>query len=479
MAVTGAFNTPPLKRNGQIGRRLVLTFVAFVLILIGGSGWFAYRLIRVSLERQMSERLVAVALLVTEGLDQVHRLEPGYEGGSLHRALTARIRRARDMVGARRVYVFDRRGFSLLDSEPGVPIGREYVRLRVDRAELASAWAGRPAHSVLFQDEDGVYYKSGYAPVFSGGDVVAVVGVDIGAAFLETIEDFGRSMLSLGVVSMLVTVGIGLGLARTLTGPIGRLVAAARTIGRGNLEAVVSVPSRDELGYLAETMEEMRRKILARDEQLRQMLAGVAHEIRNPLGGIELYAGLIVADLADGDPRKAHIQKVIGEVRTLNRVITEFMDFARPSLAELVDVDVAHQLEEAIFLLAPEMEQAGVSCSRNISNGLFVKGDADQVKRALVNLMKNAIQAMPDGGELTVSASRQGERVLLEIGDTGVGMDEDVRFRLFEPFFTTREKGSGLGLAIVHKTIETHGGEVQVESASGKGTVFRVMLPAC
>ena len=324
-----------------------------------------------------------------------------------------------------------------------------------------------------------MYYKSGYAPVFSGGDVVAVVGVDIGAAFLETIEDFGRSMLSLGVVSMLVTVGIGLGLARTLTGPIGRLVAAARTIGRGNLEAVVSVPSRDELGYLAETMEEMRRKILARDEQLRQMLAGVAHEIRNPLGGIELYAGLIVADLADGDPRKAHIQKVIGEVRTLNRVITEFMDFARPSLAELVDVDVAHQLEEAIFLLAPEMEQAGVSCSRNISNGLFVKGDADQVKRALVNLMKNAIQAMPDGGELTVSASRQGERVLLEIGDTGVGMDEDVRFRLFEPFFTTREKGSGLGLAIVHKTIETHGGEVQVESASGKGTVFRVMLPAC
>ncbi len=139
-------------------------------------------------------------------------------------------------------------------------------------------------------------YMTGYAPVWSGDRIVAAVGVDIGAAYVDTIRVFKRSVYVFAGVGVLLTVVVGLILARTITRPIQKLVAAAREIGQGRLQHEVDSSASDEIGCLGETMEEMRKKLLARDAQLRQMLAGVAHEFRNPLGSIELYTGLIADD---------------------------------------------------------------------------------------------------------------------------------------------------------------------------------------
>lgn len=342
---------------------------------------------------------------------------------------------------------------------------------------MARVWQGKAAHSVLFEGEDGVFYKSGYAPVYDGEEVVAGVGVEMGAAFLETIRQVQRWIVIFGAASAVLTVIIGLGLARTITGPIHRLVTASREIGRGNLERAVDTSSPDELGILGETMEEMRRGLVARDAQLRQMLAGVAHEIRNPLGGIEIYAGLIADDLPDGDPRKAHIRKVIGEVKTLDRIISEFLDFARPTHPAPTLTPVSRLAEEVAFLLALEMAAAGVRYVQDTPEGLQVRVDPEQVKRALLNLMKNGVQAVRGGGVLTVRARASGEWVAVEVCDTGPGMSPEVQARAFEPFFTTREQGTGLGLAIVKKIAEENGGTVAVESEAGKGTTFQMTLP--
>ena len=465
--------------GGRIGRRLVLTFVAFVMAAVGVTGFVLYRLTATSLELEMSRRLVAIAQLVSEGIDgvSVSRLRPGYEGGRLHNRITARLRTVRDTVKASRIYVFDRKGRSLADSEHGVPIGREYVGLRIDRAEVDATWRGQANHSVRFRGDDGREYKSGYAPVWDGNQVVAGVRVDISADFLKTIQASGRWILILGAASTLLTALVGMGLARTLTRPIGRLVEAARQIGRGNLGRPVETPSRDELGYLGAAMEDMRRRIVARDEQLRLMLAGVAHEIRNPLGGIEIYAGLIADDLAEGDPRKAHIQKVTREVRTLNRIISEFMDFARPKPLDPSRVAVAEAAGDVAFLLAPEMDGVGVSWRLDVPDDLGIRADPDQFRRVLTNLMKNALQAMSSGGTLTLSGRAVGDGVEIAVADTGRGITSEAIDRVFEPFYTTRERGSGLGLAVVHQVVEAHGGRVGVESTEGEGTTFRVVLP--
>lgn len=463
----------------RIGHKLILSFVLLVMVVVGVSGWVLFELTSRSLEWQMRIHLVSVAKLVSTSLsgDVLRYLRPGREHSNLYRTLVGKLQRAEQGVGARRVFVFDRQHRSLLDTDGLMPIGREYPKLLFDRRELERVWSGHSAYSVLFFDEDDVPYMTGYAPIFANEEVVAAVGVEIGAGFMDTIRVFGRSVLVFAGLGALLTVVVAWGMARTLTRPIQKLVRAAREIGLGNMSQEIATSSDDEIGYLGETMEEMRRKLLARDAQLRQMLGGVAHEIRNPLGGIEIYAGLIADDLPEGDERKQHIQKVIQEVRKLDHVITEFLDFARPSPPYPQPTTLAPLVADAAFLLAPELEKAGIEYQQRIVPELEAYIDAEQIKRALVNLMKNAVQAMRDGGILVVQAREEDGEVVIEVVDDGPGMSADVLERLFEPFFTTREQGSGLGMAVVSMAVEENRGHIEIESPESGGTICRLRLP--
>jgi signal transduction histidine kinase len=462
----------------------VLSFVTLAMLVVGGSGWILYERALESLEAQLSSRLVAEARLIANGLPTgiARFVRPGFEGlFPYYLYHTKWLRESQQMIGASRIYVFDKDCRSLLDTEPGIPIGRQYsiVKYR-DRALVDDIWQGQASHTMRFKEpETGVDLMTGYAPMLNKqGEVIAGVGVEIGSGFMNDIHGFKRSVYFFAVLSALLTLILGLGMARQVTRPIKRLVTAAREIGRGNLDQTVETSANDEIGYLSVTMEEMRQKLLARERQLRQMLAGVAHEIRNPLGGIEIYAGLIADDLPEGDERKQHIQKVIGEVRTLNEVIAEFLEFARPVPSDPAMAPVAGLIEDAAFLLNPEMERANIDYRTNVPAGLSVYADGEQIKRALINLMKNAVQAMGEGGQLSVSARNGDGEVAIEVADTGPGVSMDVVERLFEPFFTTREQGSGLGLAIVQQTLEKNGGRVELESVPGKGTSVTIYLPA-
>ena len=462
----------------RIGHKLILSFVLLVMVVVGLSGYVLFDLTDRSLERQMRGHLVSVATLVSMSLsgDVMPYLYPGREHSDLYRRLVGKLQRAEQGVGARHIFVFDRQYRSLLDTDGLMPIGRPYPKLLFDRRELERVWKGQTAHSVLFYDGE-VPYMTGYAPIFHRGEVVAAVGVEIGAGFVDSIRVFGRSVLVFAGLGALLTVAVAWGLARTLTRPIQKLVEAAREIGRGQMGREVTCASDDEIGYLGETMEEMRRKLVARDAQLRLMLGGVAHEIRNPLGSIELYAGLIAGDLPSGDERKQHIEKVIEEVRRLNGVISEFLAFARPGAAQPQPTALAPLVADAAFLLAPEMQAAGIRYASRVAPDLTCHIDAEQMERALVNLMKNAVQAMRDGGHLTVQAAASGEEVVVEIADDGAGMSEEVQARLFEPFFTTREQGSGLGMALVARAVEENRGQIEIDSRQGEGTVCRLRLP--
>ena len=139
---------------------------------------------------------------------------------------------------------------------------------------------------------------------------------------------------------------------------------------------------------------------------------------------------------------------------------------------------VDRMVGDVAFLLAPEMEAAGVEFRQEMSTDPKAFVDVEQIKRAVINLMRNAIQAMPGGGILTVRATTEDEEVIIDVTDTGLGMPEEVHHRLFEPFFTTREQGSGLGLAIVQQAVEKNRGRVQVATEEDHGTTFTLRLPA-
>ena len=464
--------------GGRIGNKLVVTFVLFVTVFVGSTGWFLYRTTKNSLDNELGGKLVSIAQAATTQINGmfVTQLAPGDEETLTYANLLNKINRVKEATNVKRVYIFDRDNRSLVDTDTDIPIGGEYFQLRFDRSELASLWKGDSVHTVLFTDDDGRYYKSGYAPIKANGEAVAAVGVDTSATFMEAIKKFRRSVVIFAGVSMIITVAIGFLFARTITKPIHKLVGAADEIGRGNFDEEVYIDSRDELGYLGNAMENMRKGIIARDDQLKMMLAGVAHEIRNPLGGIEIFAGLLAEELEEKS--KEHTRKIIREVRNLDAIITQFLEYARPAEPARRSVTVGAVIDEAYFLLSHEFERSDARFIRELDcedTEIFV--DPEQMKRVFVNMFKNSLQVMMNGGELTVRGQIRGDFAVIVVSDTGTGISEADLEKIFDPFFTTKEKGVGLGLSIVRKIVENNDCEIAVESVLGKSTTFTISLP--
>jgi signal transduction histidine kinase len=225
-------------------------------------------------------------------------------------------------------------------------------------------------------------------------------------------------------------------------------------------------------------MDLMRRQLAQRDAHLQQMLAGIAHEVRNPLAGIQLYAGILKDELV-GDARAGHAAKIDREVGYLDRVVRDFLDFARQPASELALVELAPLCEEIAELAGPDADPAGLEITVAAPAGLVASADVGQLRRALLNLIKNAIAAATEVGErgaaVSLTAAADGDQVVITVWNRGPTIAPEVQARMFEPFFTTREKGTGLGLAFVADIVRAHGGSLTVESDRGE-TRFRVML---
>ncbi len=455
-----------------------MTFVLFVTVFVGSTGWFLYRTTKNSLDNELGGKLVSIAQAATTQISGmfVTQLAPGDEETLTYANLLNKINRVKEATNVKRVYIFDRDNRSLVDTDMDIPIGTEYFQLKFDRSELESIWEGDSVHTVLFTDEDGRYYKSGYAPIKVNDEVVAAVGVDTSATFIEAIRKFRRSVVIFAGVSIIITIAIGFLFAQTITKPIHKLVVAADEIGRGNFDEKVHIDSRDELGYLGNAMENMRKGIIERDNQLKMMLAGVAHEIRNPLGGIEIFTGLLAEELEGKS--KEHTQKIIREVRNLDAIITQFLEYARPAEPARRSVTVGSVIDEAYFLLSPEFGRSDARFIRELGcedAEIFV--DPEQVKRVFVNIFKNSLQVMTNGGELTLSGQIKGDFASIAVSDTGPGIPSEDMEKIFDPFFTTKEKGVGLGLSIVKKIVESNEGEITVESVLESSTTFTILLP--
>ncbi|MDQ1272825.1 MAG: two-component system, NtrC family, sensor histidine kinase HydH [Planctomycetota bacterium] len=215
------------------------------------------------------------------------------------------------------------------------------------------------------------------------------------------------------------------------------------------------------------------------------MAACIAHEIRNPLNGIEGFSALLARDFEDSDPRKKLVKNILQGTKNLNKAVTELLVFARPLRLKLKNSRISEIVDKTLFFVIEDMKSRGVNNIRVLKECKLdtdvLKCDPEKLQQAFLNLCLNAIQSMMSGGDLTVFTRMQGDDGLgdIQVGirDTGMGIKKEVIRKIFDPFFTTKQEGSGLGLAIVNKIIEAHNGRILVESVEGKGTTFYINLP--
>src|SRR5580704_6715005 len=220
---------------------------------------------------------------------------------------------------------------------------------------------------------------------------------------------------------------------------------------------------------------EMSRRLSASG----RVTGGVAHEVKNPINAIVLHLQLLQNKLAQLDPDTRRHMDIIGsEIHRLDRVVQTLVDFMRARELHLVEVDLRRLLDDVALLAGPDAEQHGVHIQRDMpEEPLFVKADLDLIKQALLNVVINGIQAMSDGGQLTIAAHREENSVIAEISDQGPGIAPDVRDKIFELYFTTKKDGTGIGLAQTYQILQWHYGSVEFESTEGAGTTFRFRLP--
>ena len=305
-------------------------------------------------------------------------------------------------------------------------------------------------------------------------------------------DELYRGVLVGSVVVVLFAAGLGAWFASRVSDPVSRLTRATRLIAAGRLDVRIAADTADELRRLVDDFNTMtatlvaQRAELARANQLKawnEMARQVAHEIKNPLTPIQLAAEHLQRVHADGGHPVGTVfdqclETILGQVRLLRRIASDFANFAAEPKPKLEGVDVGRAIEEVI---GPY--RFGLSARFRVRTDVPVdvppvSADRTMLQRALTNLIENAIQAMPTGGALDVAATARDGHVVVTVTDTGVGMDEAALARAFEPFFSTKTGGSGLGLANARRSIELQGGTIGISSMPGRGTTVTITLRA-
>ena len=314
---------------------------------------------------------------------------------------------------------------------------------------------------------------------------------------------FGVAVL----LSLLIVVYLG----RSIADPIRKLIRGTKDIARGDLTARIQLNRRDEFGRLAESFNRMTQELREHQQRiiqsekmasLGQLAAGVAHEINNPIGVILGYIKLLLADMKPGDRYYEDLKAMEEEACQCQRIVSQLRHFSRPTELTIEVVDVREVADEALARIsrAGKEPSAPIIVTKDYGAGVqLVAADRGKLREVLLNIVQNAADAMPNGGEIKVSIRRapgggaggeprragaanaepeRGELVLIDVADTGCGIPEENMKRVFEPFFSTKERGMGLGLAISYAIMKAHKGFIEVKSEPGKSATFTIGIPA-
>lgn len=311
-------------------------------------------------------------------------------------------------------------------------------------------------------------------------------------SILKGINEKKALLFILVTIGPFFTVGLAFFLVRGLTRPLNSLLDATRRLKSGDLEYRIGELD-DEFGEVASSFNEMAASLKAqllemqRTEQLRvcgEMAAGLAHEIRNPLAGMKVSIEVLLSELDLEAQDKEVLTKMIEQIRHLELLMKNLLNYARPSAAQPTNVDINKILDKTVYFTEkhPSFTTATPKKQlvRNFDQHLpEIVCDPQKIQQVFLNILLNAAEAIPEGGKITVGTSLDpnAKSVVIEISDTGKGIPAELIEKIFQPFFTTKGKGTGLGLAVSKRIVEENGGLIAVSSNPSGGVTFRITLP--
>ena len=396
------------------------------------------------------------------------------------------------------------------------PEGKRAIGTRIsEEVKRAVLDAGRSWYDRAFVVKD--WYITAYEPIKSiDGKIIGILYVGtLEKPYLDTVD---RVMLTFTVLASLCVVFLLVILYFVTTSiikPLQGMVVATQEIAKGDLDHKVRVQSRDEIGDLAASFNQMTEKLKAANEELvvwgttlekkvkertrelvemqahliqseklaglGKLAAGIAHEINNPLGGILIYSHLLLEESKKDTIQYENLKKIVKETTRCKNIVKGLLEFARPKEPEMSPTDINDVVNRALSIFERQALFQNIRIQKEYSDLPRLIVDGAQLQQVFTNIIANAAEAMDGNGVLTIRTylNCQTDCIKVDFTDTGHGVREEDKPRLFEPFFTTKEvgKGTGLGLAISYGIVQKHQGSIQVQSELGKGSTFTVVFP--
>jgi hypothetical protein len=328
----------------------------------------------------------------------------------------------------------------------------------------------------LFNREGRLVFASGTVDKFTGLDAAALTGKTIA-------QIFSPETLLGQVIAQATAAGLSIGKRRVEVRPGDSSPSAASALLSVD---PLTAPGGAGSGTLIRLRDPEAQRKLGRELQTADRLAalsrvsgGVAHEVKNPLNAILLHVEVARAKLAHGDTAlEPQMDIISSEILRLDRVVKTFLDFTRPVELNLANVPLDDFVRGLVDLARPQADASGIRVvDERKAEGVEVRIDRDLLKQAVLNIVVNAIEAMPAGGELRLESSAAGDTAEIRVSDTGPGIPPDLREKIFRLYFTTKQKGSGIGLAMAFRVVQLHDGTIDFTSEPGKGTAFFIRLP--
>ncbi len=451
--------------------RIIITFSVMTIIIVVLISWISYNYTKNLYLNQLNEQINVVVNMLSRQINGKYLalLSLGSPTKATEDYFREIFNRNKNAKLHSEIFIFDKKFDIVVHSDSNIAPGTFEPRLLINQKDILDLNINSAALSIPFKGNDNKWYMWGFYKL----EPNYWLAVRESAARLQKVEDLSSLFWYFGLAGIALSILLALLISGSITKPLDKLVKFSTEIGKGNFNFAVPKGMHGEIGSLAYSMDKMKKDLATNHKEKEELLAQIAHEIRNPLGGIELLTNLTKEDLIKENKNTDYLDKILKELSHLKSLISSYLNYSRSIPADPAWIGVSKIISEVEEIVRTQCERKNIKFKVDLRIDK-VWFDENHLRQILVNLVSNSLESTPEEGEINIKASTNSKHWEIEVKDNGTGIPESEMNLIFNPFFTTKKNGTGLGLSIIKKLCKENKAEISANNNPVKGSTFTI-----
>ncbi len=451
--------------------KIIITFCSVTFLLVVLMTYTGYVFVKEMYLGQLSEKVNSVSALLASRINRnyLDLLDIGQPTVTTKNYFADIFSTYLNIEPGSHVFIFNKELRIIVHSDTSYLYGAKEPRLKLNEKEIFELGIEHSIASLPFKGDDDNWYLWGFRRLTEN----FWLGIRESASKLERVDQLAATFTYIGAAGIFFTLLLGLIIAKSISRPVDKLSEYSLQIGKGYFDVKTPQGMKGEFEALASAMNKMKNNLAEYQNEKEKMLAQIAHEIRNPLGGIELLAGLTKEDLQKNGMNTEYLEKIIREIHGLKKLITSFLEYGRPTPASPQKCNISIIVDEALENFTDQLKKKNINVEKRIYEET-IRFDRGHLKQIFMNIITNSIELMNNGGNIIIESQSERNNWKISISDNGPGISYEDISSIFEPFFTTKKNGTGLGLAVCKKLCSENKAQITVENNKSGGTKFTI-----